>query len=239
MGIGLYAAALLPLACAPAPAGQKTVSFSTADGCRLEAFYLAPSSGAYVFINVHGLGSDKNEWGLFQEELKSAGYGYLSLDLRGHGRSRTCGGKSADYNFFSEAGWNGVSADIETAAAWLKKRGLSAKKLVFCGASIGANLALKAAAEGSLKPAALVLLSPGLDYAGVTTENYFAAPVTFRVLTVAARADAYAWKSALRLKAAAGKGRPARFLEAAGGHGVNMFKDPSVIPAILAWVEEK
>lgn len=233
-------AAGLLLACAPARAQQKTVRFTTADGCRLEAFYLAPSSGAYVFINAHGLGSDKNEWGPFQDKLKSAGHGYLSLDLRGHGKSRTCGGKEVKYMFFSEADWNGASLDIETAAAWLKKRGLSPRRLVFCGASIGANLALKAAAEGALKPAAAVLLSPGLEYAGVKTESYFSAPREFRVLSLAARSDLYAWESVLRLnRAAMEKGLTAYSMEAAGGHGVNMFKYPSVIPAILAWLEGK
>lgn len=236
----LYLAALLLLACAPARAQQKTVRFTTADGCKLEAFYLAPSSGAYIFINAHGLGSDKNEWGPFQDKLKSAGYGYLSLDLRGHGKSRICGGKEVKYMFFSEADWNGASQDIETAAAWLKKRGLSPSRLVFCGASIGANLALKAASEGALKPAAAILLSPGLEYAGVKTESNFSAPREFRVLSLAARPDLYAWESVLRLnRAAMEKGLSAYSMEAAGGHGVNMFKYPSVIPAIFAWLEGK
>lgn len=239
MRIFIFICALL-FSGSPLYARQKTVRFTTADGCRLEAFYLAPSSGAYVFLNAHGLGSDRNEWGPFQDKLKSAGHGYLSLDLRGHGKSRTCGGKEVKYMFFSEADWNAASLDIETAAAWLKKRGLSPLKLVFCGASIGANLSLKAAAEGAIKPAALILLSPGLEYAGVKTENYFAAPREFRVLSLAARPDLYAWESVLKLnRAAMEKGLTAYSMEAAGGHGVNMFKYPSVIPAILAWLEGK
>jgi alpha-beta hydrolase superfamily lysophospholipase len=239
MGRFILSVALF-LACGPAQAAQKTVHFTTADGCRLEAFYLAPSSGSYVFINAHGLGSNKNEWGPFQEQLKNAGYGYLSLDLRGHGNSTACAGKETKYMFFSEASWNAVSLDIETAAAWLKKRGLRPQKMVFCGASIGANLSLKAAAEGSLKPAALVLLSPGLEYAGVKTEIYFSSPREFRILTVAAREDGYSWASVMRLNGTAmRKGLSAHSLEAAAGHGVNMFKTPSIIPAILSWLEEK
>lgn len=223
-----------------ASAAQQTVHFDTADGCRIEAFYLAPSSGSYVFINAHGLGSDKNEWGPFQKALKSAGYGYLSLDLRGHGKSTACGGKEVKYMFLSEEGWNSVSLDIEAAAAWLKKKGYSPRKMVFCGASVGANLSLKAATEGKLKPAALVLLSPGLEYAGVKTESNFKAPRDFKVLSLAAREDAYAWGSVMTLNnAAMKKGLPAYSLEAAGGHGVNMFKTPSVVPAILSWVVEK
>ncbi len=235
----LFFAALL-LACGPVFSQQKTVRFNTPDGCRLEAFYLAPSSGSYVFINAHGLGSDKNEWGLFQEKLKSAGYGYLSLDLRGHGKSRTCKGKETKYMFFSEADWNEVSLDIEAAAAWLKKRGLSPEKMVYCGASVGANLALKAAATGALKPAAVVLLSPGIEYAGVKTEKYFSAPRDFQILSVAARNDIYAWESVLKLnRAAMERGLSAYSLEAATGHGVNMLKTPSIIPAIFNWLGDK
>lgn len=223
----------------PAFAQQKTVKFNTEDGCKIEGFYLAPSSGSLVFVNVHGLGSDKNEWSGFQKQLKAGGFGYLSLDLRGHGNSELCNGKKLSYTSLDEAGWNGASKDIEAGAAWLKKRGVGPKRLVFCGASIGANLVLKAAVEGSLKPAALVLLSPGLDYAGVRTPEYFTAPRSFRVLTVAARSDGYAWESAAALnRAAMGKGLPAYALEAAGGHGVNMFKTPSVIPAIISWAAQ-
>jgi alpha-beta hydrolase superfamily lysophospholipase len=221
----------------PVFAQQKTVHFSSVDGCRIEAFYLAPSSGAPVFVNVHGLGSDKNEWGSFQTQLKAAGYGYLSLDLRGHGGSLTCGGKKMHYTRLDEAGWNAASRDIEAAAAWLGKRGIKAERLVFCGASVGANLVLKAAAEGDAKPAAVVLLSPGLSYAGVRIDGYFTAPRTFRVLSAASRPDGYAWESVATLnRAAAAKGLQTYALEAYSGHGVDMFKTPSVIPAILSWV---
>lgn len=223
----------------PAFAQQKAVRFNTEDGCKIEAFYLAPSSGALVFVNAHGLGSDKNEWGVFQKQLKAGGFGYLSLDLRGHGGSVRCNGKKLSYTSLDEAGWNGASKDIEAGAAWLKQRGVGPERLVFCGASIGANLVLKAAVEGVLKPAALVLLSPGLNYAGVRTPEYFTTPRSFRVLTVAARADGYAWESAAALnRAAMGKGLPAYALEAAGGHGVNMFKTTSVIPAIISWASQ-
>ena len=99
---------------------------------------------------------------------------------------------------------------------------------------------MKAAAEGALKPAAVVLLSPGLSYAGVKTADNFTAPRAFRILTVAAREDGYAWESSAALnRAATAKGLPAYAVEGYGGHGVNMFKAPSLIPAILSWLENK
>ena len=230
----LGAAALLLQA--PAEAGQSTVRLRTADGCSLEAFYLAPSSGAFVLVNVHGLGSDKNEWAPFQKELEKAGFGYLSLDLRGHGGSRTCRGKDADYRNFSAADWAAASGDIEAAAAWLKKKGLPPGRQVFCGASVGANLALKAAAEGKLKPAALVLLSAGLEYAGIRADAYLPrAPK--RVLLLAAGDDPYAWRSAVLLSELAGKhGLKLSAFDGGLGHGVNMFKTPGTAVKVIDWL---
>lgn len=218
----------------PAAAQQQTVHFTSAGNCKIEAFYSAPSSGSFVFINAHGLGSDRHEWGLFQAALKERGYGWLSLDLRGHGASKACGGKPADYRKFTRADWAAASRDIEAAAAWLKKKKTS--NIVFCGASVGANLALKAAAEGAVKPAAVILLSPGLDYAGVRPELYLAkAPK--RLLLAAAADDPYAWQSAAALSEMAGRnGLSAAAIDGGLGHGANMLKAPGVTKKILDWV---
>lgn len=217
----------------PTAAQQQLVNFNTKDGCGVEAFYLAPSSGNFIFINAHGLGSGKEEWGSFQAALAERGYGYLSLDLRGHGGSLACGGKAADYRKFSKADWASASRDIEAGALWLKKKGYN--KIIFCGASVGANLSVKAAAEGSVKPAALALLSPGLDYAGIKPEAYLkGAPRN--ILIVAAQEDAYAWRSALALHAAArDRGLSPASIDGGLGHGVNMFKSSGLAKKILDW----
>lgn len=229
-------AALSALACQVNAA--QTINFTSSDGCKLEAFYQAPSTGGYVFINAHGLGSNKEEWGVFQGALEKRGQGYLSLDLRGHGASRTCAGAgaAADYRTFTKADWGAVYRDIEAGAAWLKKKGVPAKRTVFCGASVGANLALKAAAQGRLKPAAVVLLSPGLDYAGVTTENNLTAKQPFKVLIAASPDDPYAWQSRAWLeKAARASGLSVTLMAGKSGHGVNMFT-PELMTAIIDWV---
>jgi alpha-beta hydrolase superfamily lysophospholipase len=235
-----FSVAALLLGCAPVCAQQKTVHFSTADGCRIEAFYLAPSSGAYVFINTHGLGSSRGEWGPLQDGLKKRGLGYLSLDLRGHGGSVVCGGKKADYRKFTLENWASASRDIEAAAGFIRKKGVPADRLVFCGASVGANLTLKAAAEGGIKPAAVILLSPGLEYAGVRSGDYILSLGNARLLIAASQNDQYAWQSsALLIKALGDSGKQADFIDGGGGHGVNMFKTPSVIPFILSWTSGK
>jgi len=230
--LDLLMAAGLALA-APASAAESTVTFRTADGCLIEAVFLAPAKGSYILVNTHGLGSNRGEWGPLQAAAAERKHGYLSLDLRGHGGSKSCGGKPADYRKFNRADWAAASRDIEAAALWLKKKGYAPGRLVFCGASIGANLSLKAAAEGTVKPAGVILLSPGLDYAGVQSLPY---PRT-KMLIAAAPTDQYAWRSSLRLlEAAKEKKLLPDFLDGGVGHGADMFRKPGFIKALLDWI---
>jgi len=214
----------------------ETLALKTADGCLIAASYGAPAKGNPVFINVHGLGSGKGEWGPFEKLLKTRGLGWLTLDLRGHGQSLECAGKKTDYRTFGAGDWNAAAKDIVAAVSWLKKRKIPASNIVLCGASVGANLVLKAAVDYSLKPAAVIMLSPGLVYAGVGIEEYFHRSLPFALLLAASPDDSYAWQSSLRLfEAANAQKLPAKepggsddggkitFRQGVSGHGVNMF----------------
>lgn len=217
---------------APGAAAESTVTFRTADGCTIEAVFAAPAKDSYILVNTHGLGSNRREWLPLQTAAGERKYGYLSLDLRGHGGSKACGGRSANYRKFTRADWAAASRDIEAAALWLQEQGYAPGRLVFCGASIGANLSLKAAAEGTVKPAGLILLSPGLDYAGVQSLPY----IRSGMLIAAAPTDQYAWKSSLRLRDAAKEKKfLCDFLDGGLGHGSGMFRKPGFIKALLDW----
>ena len=229
--LALAAGASTPAAC------RETVSFKTSGGCVLQAVYQAASSGSCVFINTHGLGSNRDEWRSLEGRLEKKGYGYLSLDLRGHGGSARCPGGRADYKTFSAAQWAELSADIRAAADYLKSRKVPQERLVLCGASIGANLSLKAAAEG-LRPAGIALLSPGLSYAGIEAGAYLEGFGAIPLLIAASRDDAYAWESAGQLTARAKvRGLPAVFRAGPGGHGANMLLDarPELLDYIPGW----
>ena len=231
--------ALLFFAFVPDPAGAaETVHFDTADGCRLEAFYQAPSTGAYVFVNSHGLGSNKNEWRVLEAELVKKGYGYLSLDFRGHGGSLECGGVPVDYRLFDPVQWGALSGDIKASARFLKTKGITAGRLILCGASIGANLSLKAVMEG-VRPAGVILLSPGLVYAGVKADDFFKADLGIPVFIAASENDDYAWRSYNYFAERAAVSRiKAVFRPGAGGHGVNMLTaedPPGMVGALMSW----
>ena len=235
----LLACGAYPVVCGAAPAARETVHFKTAGGCSIEAAYHAPASGSPVFINIHGLGSNKGEWRTLESGAEKRGYGYLSIDLRGHGGSLECPGRRLDYKSFSPAQWGGLSEDIKAAADYLKDRKIARGRIVLCGASIGANLSLKAAAEG-LKPAGIILLSPGLSYAGIESVIYLNQIEAKPLLLAASENDPYAWQSAGRmLIAAKTRGIPAVFRQGPGGHGANMLSDaePALLNFIFEWVK--
>ncbi len=242
----ILAGAILAAAAAPkppvktGPAAAETVHFKTQDDCLIEGFYQAPSPGAYIFINAHGLGSSRHEWAPLEAALKKRGYGFLSLDLEGHGNSLLCSGRAVEYKSFSQARWAGVSEDIRSAANFLKGRKVPENRLILCGASIGANLSLKAAAQG-LRPAGLVLLSPGLSYAGIEAEKFLAAMGAAPLLLAASENDPYSWQSSGYLAVKAGAlGLPAVFRAGPGGHGANMLSAarPELLDYILDWAQK-
>jgi alpha-beta hydrolase superfamily lysophospholipase len=204
----------------------ENVSFKTENDCDISAFYQKSSSGTYIFVNAHGLGSSKEEWLPFQKVLTEKGFGFLSFDIRGHGKSLKCGKRSIDYKFFNEEDWAKLSNDFLGAVSFLVKKGIGKSKIIFCGASIGSSLALKAATEmKGEKIKYLVLLSPGLAYAKIRTDEILPRLIGTKVLIAASPEDRYAWMSSGSLLDIANKKNiKAQFIAGPGGHGVNMFR---------------
>lgn len=206
--------------------------------------YSAPtSSGAPVLVMLHGLGSSRGEWDPLVQRALHRGWGTLVYDLRGHGRSRgTMAGRTVNFedpkNGRSPAFWRNLPTDLEQEVAALeKKKGVSRQKIVLVGASIGANTVLDAASRLN-GIGALVLLSPGLDYAGILTEGPMAA-LTSPTLMIAAHPDLYAFTSGERLKSLAPPGlltwKPLDKGTPQGAHGVQLF-DGKLEESLLDWI---
>ena len=92
----------------------------------------------------------------------------LAIDERGHGES-TMGGK-LDYKQFNNAQQQAKILDAQVAFDYLKTFGAREENTVIVGGSIGANIAIQFLSEHSLIKRAVVL-SPGLDYCGLTTAD--------------------------------------------------------------------
>ena len=110
----------------------------------------------------------KESWTELAKNFQNAGYENLAIDLRGHGESD---GGPDGYKSFADSQHQKSILDLEAAANYLiKERQATSDKIIFIGASIGANLSLQYISEHSEFKTA-VLLSPGLNYRGIKTES--------------------------------------------------------------------
>ncbi len=149
------------------------LTWTTTDGVKLVGLY-HPSSraGANTWVLLHGLGSSKEEWDAFAKKMADQGNGSFIYDARGHADSvQTTTGETLSYKSWQTGGagspWDAMPSDLASAVQMLQKRKrLPEKRIAVGGASLGANVALVYASQHPLVPA-LVLLSPGVDYAGI------------------------------------------------------------------------
>jgi dienelactone hydrolase len=183
----------------------------------------------------------KESWSDFAQKLTDAGFTVLAIDLRGHGESVPQAIPSEtrilNYKNFSDADHQRSIIDVEAAVAFLKSEGASAIHLG--GASIGANLALQYLAEHSDAKSAF-LLSPGLDYRGIKTEQFAAEIHTGQVVYyVAAGDDPYSARTVdvLYQKTADGIKKEVKVFKRAG-HGTDMLLAHSeFMDEIILWLK--
>jgi dienelactone hydrolase len=129
-------------------------------------------------------------------------------------------------------------ADAAGAYAWLASRSeIDPARIGLVGASIGANLALNfAAGEPAVKT--LVLLSPGLNYRGVTTEDAMTAYGRRPVMLVSSAEDREAAVAVDRLQQLA-QGQQSVLSLQDQGHGTAMLgRENGLEDAILKWLRE-
>ena len=121
----------------------------------------SPQPGVLLLHMLGGKRSDWNDTGLI-DTLNAEGYATLTLDLRGHGDS------------IAQVDWALAEEDINVVWEWFTSQPeIDPANSVIIGASIGSNLALRTAASQPTVQAA-VLLSPGLNYRDVTTDDAIA-----------------------------------------------------------------
>ncbi|QQR92323.1 MAG: alpha/beta fold hydrolase [Candidatus Iainarchaeum archaeon] len=204
------------------------VEFGGADGFKLIGTrWDNPDSTRPPLILVHELGSDRHSLDDFAAFAFANGFSVLSFDMRGHGESRP---GNATYLDFTPADWQLVAGDIQAARDYL-----NVEKVLVVGASIGANAALNYGADES-SCAGVVLLSPGLDYRGLTT---LAAAQSTRcpMLIVASQEDHYAAQSSQTLFTSATIADKQLLTIEDAGHGARMFDARQTLKQeVLDWL---
>jgi predicted alpha/beta hydrolase len=132
--------------CSETPADRsiayEDVTFETAEGLTLSAWYIPTQNGAVV-ITVHGAGKNRATVLDEAEVLVRHGYGLLMVDIEGFG------GSEGRANAF---GWVGAR-DVHAAVAYLQSRpDLDPQRIGGLGLSMGGEVLLHAAGESdSLK----------------------------------------------------------------------------------------
>ena len=147
-----------PLACA----ADRYVK--TPDGFQIAYVLKKAKQPRGSVLLVHGLGEDLDTWYRFAKSLRKAGWNTLSIDLRGHGLSKTLENEEYNWSDLTDALLQGASRDVETALQLLD----GDEHIWVVGASFGANLVFNLAAQET-KIEGAILLSPSLNYAGVMT----------------------------------------------------------------------
>lgn len=233
----------------------RDVVFPSKDGLIVGATWSNPCGGAPrpAVVLAHQMCRDRAEWRAPGHDWVAAlgrrGVATLAIDLRGHGTSRRWPDGS-EHDLCAEAKDLAVSTrwesrairplyaamveDLRAAVAWARSEGRS-PAVALVGASIGANAALVVAADDP-DVAAVVALSPGLDYRGIKTEAPARALGSRPVVLEAAEDDGRGADAVREL--ARVNPLPRTIVWPAGGHGNAMIDaHPEELETLATFLE--
>lgn len=147
-------------------AKEAAVTLTTQDGWKLAAVYQPAQSEKQTVILLHDLNKNKEAFASLKESLSKNGFGYLALDLRGHGQSTTEGSVRSFAKEGVDNQFNKMTRDVDAAIGFLKEKRISPEQIILLGAGLGANVAAKST---SFWPdiSAIALISPSANVRGV------------------------------------------------------------------------
>lgn len=200
------------------------------------------------------MNSDRSSWHGLDTMLVEQGFKVVSVDQRGHGMSTSRAGKRYHWRDFADQEFMGMVRDIGTILAAAEVRagdstspqvldsvlaGADFSRVILIGASIGTSAALLYAADHE-EIAAVVLLSPGLEYRGLKTEPAMEQYRGRPIYLTAAKDDT---RSAQAVAVLSEKGRienkpvVTRKIHPGKKHGTSLFEAyPSFREELIRWV---
>jgi pimeloyl-ACP methyl ester carboxylesterase len=228
----------------------QTVNFLTDDGVSIIGSYYSPlnasssSTTTPTIILLHMLGKDRSTWNAFASTLsQKEGYAVLSIDLRGHGESvKQNNGNTISFQSFTPDDYNKMVLDVKAAKQFLiTNKSANPNNISIVGASIGANVAINyAAMDPTIK--SVVLLSPGLNYRGVSTEEAITKYKNNNSVHIAAtEGDSEAADgSKILCEKINCDGNLKIYSGSSNSHGTNMFSDqllnPPLQDLVISWL---
>jgi len=131
-----------------------------------------------------------------------------------------------------------MAGDLESAVQMLMERyRLPEERIAVGGASLGANVAMVYAGAHRAVPA-VILLSPGLVYAGVAVSEAYRTYGRRPLFMAASPDDGYAFESTRRLAALRGDAGLRVAQGDGAAHGVNMFQNPDFAEKLIHWMKK-
>jgi pimeloyl-ACP methyl ester carboxylesterase len=214
-------------------ANPRPFRFNTEDGVEIVGtFYHAVTKEKGSIVLLHMLSRNRSDWKPFEKKLNELGYRIYAIDLRGHGESVKMGEEVLDFKKLRKEMYQKMTLDVKGAVNTLGR-----EKVLLIGASIGGNVALNYAATDE-RVKGVVLLSAGLDYRGVKTEEAMKKYGDRPVLIVASEEDKYAYQSAKKLYEIAQGEKELKIYQDAG-HGTRIFdKEEGLEELITTWLEK-
>ncbi len=156
---------------------RENVVLETSDDLKLVGSFYPPRSKkknapAPAALLVHDAGANREQLDAIAQRLQKSGFGVLTLDLRGHGESRT---DDIDWSTLDERGraslWQLAPRDLEAAASWLLgQKGIHSTNLSLVGYRAGCALVARHA-EQDENVIGMMLLSPKAQDLGFDVER--------------------------------------------------------------------
>jgi fermentation-respiration switch protein FrsA (DUF1100 family) len=143
--------------------GVQEVTFTTADGLALAAWYAPAPTGRPTVVMFHGNAGSLRRERHRLARFKGAGFGALLLSYRGY--SGNAGAPTEE----------GLYADARAALDWLEGSGVAGRSMVLYGISLGSGVATKMAAERVV--GAVVLEAPYTSTVDVAAFRFPIVPV--------------------------------------------------------------
>jgi pimeloyl-ACP methyl ester carboxylesterase len=120
--------------------------FSTYDLVTLHASFQLPTgvpAPIPAVLLLHGYGEDRSVWNAFRDQLLSRGWAVMTVDLRGHGESKSRNQRPLQASVEWRVSSHEFPLDLDPSLDWLKAQPrIDNNKIVVIGSDVGANLAL-------------------------------------------------------------------------------------------------
>lgn len=215
------------------------ITLLTNDQIKLAASYYQPGKEkAPGVILLHMFSRDRKDWHSLAKRLQKNGYGCLSLDFRGHGENLEKTGNPLIWRNFTEKDYAALAIDLEAGWRFFNNEpNIMKGRIAIIGASIGANIALNFAGDHpGIKT--LALLSPGLNYKGIETQEALSKYGRRPLFIAVSKEDFYSANSSAKLRSLA-RGKVVLKTYEGSRHGTLLLKqEKELADTLIQWLKE-